>query len=170
MVQVRDAKLDDTEAIVSVTAAGWRETYAGIVPPERLADLPVERWRHEVSVGLRRPDADAFTLVAEDGEQIVGYSYVMAPGRDGDLTAQAAEIVGMYIRPDRWRQGVGTTLMSATFERLRDLGYTEAVLWVFPENRGARRFYKRHGFSPDGSERYHPVADIQAIRLHGTVA
>jgi ribosomal protein S18 acetylase RimI-like enzyme len=169
MLQVRPATLDDTEAIVSVTASGWRERYQEIVPPERLADLPVERWRHEISVGLRRPVDDAFTQVAELGGKFVGYSYVMAPGRDGDLTPTAAEIVGMYVAPAHWREGIGTALLDATVERLRELEYEEAVLWVFKENRAARRFYNRHGFKADGSERFHPLAEAQAIRMHRPV-
>ena len=169
MVQVRAATLEDTDAIVAVTAAGWREGYKAFVPPQRLADLPVDRWRHEVSVGLRRPFDDAFTLVAEEHGQVVGYSYVMAPARDGDLGPHTAEIVGMYVAPSRWRQGVGTMLVNDTFKRLRELGYTDAVLWVFEENRGARTFYKRQGFKPDGSDRFHPVGETQAIRLHRSV-
>lgn len=169
MVQVRAATLDDTEAIVSVTAAGWRERYGGIVPPERLADLPVDRWRHEISVGLRRPVNDAFTEVAELDGEFAGYAYVMAPARDGDLTPTSAEIVGMYVDPGRWRHGVGTALLDVTLARLEEHGYTEVVLWVFKENRAARRFYNRHGFKADGSERFHPVAEAQAIRMQRAV-
>jgi ribosomal protein S18 acetylase RimI-like enzyme len=169
MPQIRAGTLDDTEAIVSVTAAGWRERYRGIVPPERLADLPLERWRHEISVGMRRPVDDAFTRVAELDGAFAGYSYVMAPARDGDLTPTAAEIVGMYVDPARWRQGVGTALLDATIERLEELEYTVVVLWVFKENRAARRFYNRHGFKADGSERFHPLAEAQAIRMQRPV-
>ena len=169
MPRIRRAKLEDTDAMVAVTAAGWRERYRGIVPPERLADLPTERWRHEISVGLRRPEKDAFTQVAVEGGELAGYSYVMAPGRDGDLEATAAEIVGMYVDPARWRQGVGTALLESTIEKLEKLGYTEAVLWVFKDNRPARRFYNRHGFKADGSERFHPLAQAQAIRMQRPV-
>jgi len=165
MLRIRPATLDDTEAIVSVTASAWREAYPGIVRPERLADLPVARWRHEISVGLRRPVNDAFTQVAELEGQFAGYAYVMAPARDGDLTPAAAELVAMYVDPSRWRQGVGSALMGAVIERLDELEYTEVVLWVFRENRAARRFYKRHGFKPDGSERFHPLAEAEAVRL-----
>jgi GNAT superfamily N-acetyltransferase len=169
MPRIRDASLDDTESIVAVTASGWRERYQGIVAADRLADLPLARWRHEISVGLRRPVKDAFTLAAEMRGELTGYSYVMAPARDGDLTPSSAEIVGMYVAPSNWRQGVGSALLEATFKRLEKLEYTDVVLWVFKDNRGARRFYNRHGFKADGSERFHPLAEAQAIRMQRPV-
>ena len=170
MLRVRDATLDDTEAIVSVTASGWQEGYQGIVPPQVLANLPLDRWRHEIDVGLRRPLGDAFTRVAELDGAIAGYAYVVAPAKDGDLQGEVAELVAMYVDPARWRQGVGTALMADVLERLGQGGYTDVVLWVFKENRAARKFYERHGFKRDRSERFHPLAQTQAMRMQMPVA
>jgi hypothetical protein len=84
-IRVRKAIPDDTDAIVGVTAAGWRAAYRDIVPQDKLADLPVARWRHEVHVGLRRPVADAFSYVAEIDGEFAGYCFVAAPSREPDL-------------------------------------------------------------------------------------
>ena len=51
--QVRDATRADTEEIVRLTASGWRVAYSGIVPAERLENLPIAAWRHDISAGLR---------------------------------------------------------------------------------------------------------------------
>jgi GNAT superfamily N-acetyltransferase len=163
-IQVRDGTLDDVEAIVSVTAEGWRRGYHGIVAHEHLATLPVERWRHEVSVGLRRPVDDAFTLVAEIDGRFAGYCYVAAPARDGDLGPDVAELAAIYVDPDRWRQGAGDALMRTVVGRLAGLGYAEAVLWTFKENQAAIAFYVRNGWSSDGAERVHPRAQALAVR------
>ena len=93
-VWVREATPDDTGAIVSVTVAGWRTAYRDIVAPEKLADLPIDRWRHEIGVGLRRPVDDAFTYVAEIDGAFAGYCCVAAPARDSDLAPDVAELVG----------------------------------------------------------------------------
>src|SRR5436190_12781347 len=104
MLRVREATPEDTEAIVSVTADGWRTGYRGIVSPDRLADLPIERWRHEIGVGLRRPSGDAFTVVAEIDGRFAGYCYVAAPWREAAPGDAAAELVALYVDPDHWRQ------------------------------------------------------------------
>jgi ribosomal protein S18 acetylase RimI-like enzyme len=149
--------------------AGWREGYRDIVAPDRLADLPIERWRHEVGVGLRRPVADSFTYVAEVDGEFAGYCYVAAPSREADLGPEAAELVAMYVDPDRWRQGVGDALMRAALERLAGLPYDEAVLWTFKQNDRAIAFYERYDWRRDGAEKIHPRTGEPAIRFRRPV-
>ena len=152
-----------------MTVAGWREGYRDIVAPDKLAELPVERWRHEVGVGLRRPVADAFTYAAEIEGTFAGYCYVAAPSRESDLGPEFAELVAMYVEPDRWRSGAGTALMEAALERLSTLPYRQAVLWTFKENERAIAFYERHGWRPDGAEKIHGRTGERAVRYRRPV-
>jgi ribosomal protein S18 acetylase RimI-like enzyme len=149
--------------------AGWRTGYRDIIAPDRLADLPIERWRHEVGVGLKRPVEDAFTYVGVLHGRFAGYCYVAAPSREADLGPEAAELVAMYVDPDHWRQGVGNALMDAALEHLAGLPYDEAVLWTFKENDRAIGFYERHGWRPDGAEKIHPRTGEPAIRFRRPV-
>jgi len=164
-VRVRDATPDDTDAIVAVTAAGWRTAYRGIVASDRLAELPVSRWRHEVHVGLRRPVEDAFSYVAEIDGGFAGYCFVAAPSREPELGPDVAELVAIYVEPDRWRHGVGAALMRAAMDRLSKLPYDEVFLWTFKENAPAISFYERHGWRADGDEKVHPRSQAVAIRF-----
>jgi GNAT superfamily N-acetyltransferase len=164
-VRVRAATPEDTDAIVAVTAAGWRTAYRDIVAPDRLADLPVTRWRHEVHVGLRRPVEDAFSYVAEIDGEFAGYCFVAAPSREPDLGPNVAELVAIYVEPDRWGQGAGAALMRTAMERLADLPYDEVILWTFKENDPAIRFYERHGWKADGDHKVHPRSQAVAIRF-----
>jgi GNAT superfamily N-acetyltransferase len=152
-----------------VTVAGWRTGYKDIVAPDRLADLPVDRWRHEVAVGLKRPVADAFTYVAEIDGVFAGYCYVAAPSREADLGPEAAELVAMYVDPAHWRQGVGNTLMRAALERLSGLPYNEVILWTFKHNVRAIAFYEKHDWRPDGAEKIHPRSGEPAVRMRRPV-
>ena len=45
---------------------------------------------------------------------------------------------------------MGQTLMSAAMDDLRDLGMSEAALWVLRDNQRARRFYERLGWRRNG--------------------
>jgi GNAT superfamily N-acetyltransferase len=148
-----------------VTAAGWRVAYRDIVNAEKLAELPIERWRHEVGVGLRRPVGDAFTYVAEIDGEFAGYCYVAAPSREADLGREVVELVAMYVDPAHWGKGTGGALMEAALGRLAGLPYKEAVLWTFKENKRAITFYERHGWSPDGAAKVHPRTGEPASRM-----
>jgi GNAT superfamily N-acetyltransferase len=164
-VRVRAATPDDTEAIVAVTVAGWRTAYRGIVAPDKLAELPVARWRHEVHVGLRRPVEDAFSYVAEIDGEFAGYCFVAAPSRERELGPNVAELVAIYVEPDRWGQGAGAALMRAAMDRLSQLPYNEVILWTFTENAPAIAFYERHGWKADGNRKVHPRTQAEAIRF-----
>jgi len=164
-VRVRRATPDDTDAIVAVTAAGWRTAYRGIVALDRLAELPLDRWHHEVHVGLRRPVEDAFSLVAEIDGRFAGYCFVAAPSRERELGPTVAELVAIYVEPERWGQGAGSALLGAAMDRLAELPYDEVFLWTFKENEQAIRFYERHGWRRDGDEKVHPRSQAVAVRL-----
>jgi ribosomal protein S18 acetylase RimI-like enzyme len=164
-VRVRKAGPEDTEAIVAVTAAGWRTAYRDIVALDRLAALPLARWRHEVHVGLRRPVEDAFSYVVEIEGEFAGYCFVAAPSRERELGRNVAELVAIYVEPERWGQGAGSALMRAAMDRLSQLPYEEVFLWTFKENRPAIAFYERHGWRADGDEKVHPRSQAVAIRL-----
>lgn len=147
-----------------MTALGWRTAYAGIVPQETLGQLPVDRWGHEIRVGIRRPLGDAFTYVAELDGEIAGYVYVAVPSRDADLGPEAAELVALYVHPEQWEKGIGDALMRAALDRLAELPYSEVVLWTFKGNDRATSFYEHRGWRADGSERMHPRAQAVSVR------
>ena len=132
--------------------------------PEYLGQLPVDRWAHEIRVGIRRPLGDAFTYVAELDGEFAGYVYVTAPSRDADLGPDAAELVALYVDPERWGRGAGGALMSAALERLAELPYAEVVLWTFKGNDRAISFYERRGWRADGSKRMQPRAQAESVR------
>ena len=64
----------------------------------------------------------------------------------GVLVLNGNWIEQLYVDPDWTNQGLGTALMErAKVER------PEAIdLWTFKSNRGAQRFYERHGFRAVG--------------------
>jgi ribosomal protein S18 acetylase RimI-like enzyme len=152
-----------------VTVAGWRAGYRDIVSPVRLADLPIDRWRHEIGVGLRRPIEDAFTYVAEIDGEFAGYCYVAAPSKEPDLGRDAAELGALYVDPAHWRNGVGDALVRAALDRLAELPYREVVLWTFSENAPAIALYEHHGWRADGAEKIHARSGEPAVRFRRPV-
>jgi len=146
---VRRAVPADARAVEDLRLAGWRAAYAGLLDAGFLARRAVD----DGAVAVREAmlaDPGVVCLVAEDDRGPAGFATAMA-ARDDDLDpAVTTELGGLYLRPDRWRQGLGTRLLAAA---LAERPAPVLVLWVIEENVRARRFYERQGFRPDGGRR-----------------
>lgn len=58
-----------------------------------------------------------------------------------------ALISDLYVLPEYQHKGNGRKLLSHTLRRLRSDGYLNAVLETNEDNKAARRFYEKFGFS-----------------------
>jgi GNAT superfamily N-acetyltransferase len=165
VIRVRDATLDDAEAIVGLTAAGWLAAYRGIVPDAHLKKLPIPAWRHDVRRGLTRPERRSFTKLAELHGRTVGYCYVAAPARGEPDDSARAELVAIYVDPESWRRGVGRELMTAAVEEARRRGFHELTLWSFERNERALSFYAQLGFVREEIRQPHEPTGAPTVRL-----
>ncbi|HEX9482788.1 MAG TPA: GNAT family N-acetyltransferase [Solirubrobacteraceae bacterium] len=148
---IRDAQPGDESAVAEVHVRAWKAAYRGLLPEDFLEELAPEHRIPGYSFGERDARAPR-TLLAFDDEVLLGFA-AFGPCRDEDA-AGAGELFALYIDPARWRAGAGRALLHAARERLRDLGFPEAVLWVLCGNDAAEHFYAADGWSRDGSSRW----------------
>lgn len=73
--------------------------------------------------------------------------------RKGTELDSSAEIVALHSVPESWGCGVGKAIMDKAIEDIFNDCYKKAYLWVFEQNKRARRFYEKHGFAADGTRR-----------------
>lgn len=95
---------------------------------------------------VARPEADG--TQNEEFEEPFGFvMFSMETGRyRQDVTRGIVD--NLYVRPAARNQGVGTELLEAAERTLREAGAEAVSLDAMAENEGARRFYRRHGYSP----------------------
>jgi GNAT superfamily N-acetyltransferase len=155
-IGLRQATRADAAAIGSLHVASWRETYAGILPNEMLADLSVETRTAMWSEILGDPDArrDTAVIVAEDNGRLIGFG---ACGRQRDEALADAgydgEIGAVYIFRSHQKRGAGRSIMAALSRALSGMGHEAASLWVIRENAPARAFYEALGGEIVGEKR-----------------
>ena len=149
-VALRPAKSADADVIARINVAGWRASYRGIVDDHVLDEVSVERRALALQHLLGTPGVGAW--IAESGGEPVAYA-TFGPSRDPDAPAGTGELSALYVDPPRVSRGLGATLIARAEASLRDLGYVRATLWVLAANAGARRFYERLGWAPDGQAR-----------------
>jgi ribosomal protein S18 acetylase RimI-like enzyme len=166
VLTVRAARPEDAGEIVRINVHGWQRAYAGIVPDDVLAGMDIDGRADRFRTRLAEPGAFE-VLVAVEGDATVGY---VAAGpyrigqRDDVLHREVGEVVAIYVDPPSWGTGAGRTLMDAALARLAARGFRSVRLWVLVDNRQARRFYERAGFTADGASARYPIG-----RADGTV-
>jgi ribosomal-protein-alanine N-acetyltransferase len=108
---------------------------------------------------MRRPSASL--LVAEIGEEVVGYSVTWFAADEGELGDIA-------VLPERRGEGIGRRLLRESIEVASARGTRSLFLEVREANEVARRMYATDGFTVVGVRKQYytePVEDAIVMRL-----
>jgi ribosomal protein S18 acetylase RimI-like enzyme len=159
MVVIRPARVDDADAVGEVHVRAWQSAYRGMMPDDYLDGLQAQehatRWREH----LIAPTSEAELFVVDDDDRVVGFASV-GPPFDSDAASDVGQLYAINLDPDVWGRGLGRALLSFATDRLRALGYVEAVLWVVPDNQRARRVYESEGWRDDDLRRNDEVFGV----------
>ncbi len=167
---VRPATPADARAIATVHVRSWQAAYRGLLPQDYLDALDPHRrlaqWEDRllatawpstgtlVLVGVG--DSRTGTPAAEnDPAPVVGFAGLGPTRDDDDDPTTVGELRTLYLDPDVWRRGGGSTLLTAARDQLRRAGFRSASAWVLGTNSGARTFYERHDWRFDGTTKPH---------------
>ncbi|MEU9287003.1 GNAT family N-acetyltransferase [Streptomyces sp. NPDC048275] len=148
--RIREMTLADCDRVAEIRVRGWQTAYQGLLPQPYLDALSVEQDAARQRMLFTHGGA-VVNLVAERAGEVVGWA-CHGPYRDGEVHTEDAELYAVYVHPDRVGDGVGRALLRESVGRCADAGHERMLLWVLRENAGARRFYERAGFGPDGAE------------------
>ena len=147
-IKVRRAELRDAEAIQATMAAP--RAMAGTL---QMPFPTAEMWRKRIAdIG-----ADDYLLVAEVGGKVVGNLGLHAGGR---ARRRHAGAVGMSVRDDWQRRGVGTALMTVAIDIADNwLNYRRLELTVYTDNVAAMALYRKFGFEIEGTHKDYAFRD-----------
>lgn len=142
-VAVRRARGPDAREIARIYVESWRDTYAGVLPTERLVSMsqPLQArvWAHQI----RRSGVGSPILVAES--PISGMIGFISGGKARqEWTPPAGEIYTLYVDPVARELGVGRILLTSMLSALAAAGHDRIVVWVLADN-PARFFYEAMG-------------------------
>jgi ribosomal protein S18 acetylase RimI-like enzyme len=140
-VVVRQARLEDAQAIGRIEIETWRSTYAGILPDRTLLGMSERRQTSSWMSFLRHRPQDVW--VAQNAKsELLAFGNCGAQ-RDGAVSF-AGEVYTLYVLPDAQGQGLGRRVLLALFGRLVESGHASGLVWVVRAN-PARFFYERLG-------------------------
>ena len=98
-------------------------------------------------LGTQLGEQDVIILVAEQGGEIVGYTYAGIEGYDYmSLRGPAGALYDIVVDPARRQHGVGRALLDATLAELAARGAPRVVLSTAEQNVAAQALFARAGF------------------------
>jgi GNAT superfamily N-acetyltransferase len=143
--RIRQAGYPDLEAAAQTKAESWAESLHDLVgeealrrqrDPARIASTAAA-WGDVLEAG-----GSIWVVVGDHGE-IVGVAHA-GVARDADPPTPL-ELVAIYLRAVAQGSGVADAVLTMA------VGDAPAYLWVLSGNVRAHAFYRRHGFTPDGT-------------------
>jgi ribosomal protein S18 acetylase RimI-like enzyme len=153
-MQIRDAEPGDADRITAVARASWHAAYDEVLGTETV-DTVVDEWYDPDSLEtqIRQTESSdaAFLLGVDDGELLGFTSGGPARESETDPDAPDAFLSRLYVHPDSWGEGLGSTLTGRLARHLRDAGYERVWLEVFEANARAYEFYEALGFEQVGA-------------------
>jgi GNAT superfamily N-acetyltransferase len=162
-MQIRRAQPADAPALARIHVEGWQAAYRGLVPDDYLDELSYEHREARFQESLAASTEETYLLEAQG--QILGLVTV-GTGHDSELDgARIGQIRRLYVAPEHWRKGVGTSLLLWAEHLLRSRGFERATLWVLAGSDQVRRFYKARGYRPAVESKLMSLATpLEAVR------
>jgi ribosomal protein S18 acetylase RimI-like enzyme len=151
-MKIREATQDDRARLREL----YEEFFHELPPPP---DMPVDI-EHELT------ELDGYLerqmiLVAEDGDEIVGFALARHDEHPG-----FGELSDLYVSPGSRRQGAARRLIREVAERLRAQGTKVVMVHVGVDNANARATYERLGFRTNQLLLYAPVEQLLERASH----
>src|SRR5947207_7875108 len=111
---------------------------------------PVERTQSQWYLRLREADRWTRVAVGRDGDLVALASWRAARerGEEGPQIPGVSYVSHLYVRPERWGNGIASGLLERAESAMRESGCRQAILWT-PTGAPARGFYERFGWHLD---------------------
>ncbi len=133
------ADADDVVDLWVTLAHGQRAYDSHIVPESNRSAVRESVLRHIV--------ADELLVAREDGD-LAGFVMFTVESGQYDQDVRRGVVQNLYVAPDHRNRGIGTELLTAAEAALDEHGVDRIALDVMASNDDARRFYRRHGYTP----------------------
>lgn len=160
-VTIRPATVADAPGLAHVHVTSWRETYAGLMPPDFLDRMTSDDMRAQREARWRRTIGNAVEHVwvgVQEG-RVVAFA---SAGPPRDHPGHDAELTTLYCLQTAQGHGTGRALLGAVAQAVADSGAWTLALWVLDVN-PTRQWYARQGAREAGSKTDGPLTEIRMV-------
>lgn len=178
LARVRPAVVSDAAEIARIQRETWRSAYTELLGEAAVAELDTVELEKTWAETIEYPGTRVF--LAAEGEFTVGFCVAgRAPAgevaaADGSLPDDAsvtALIASLLVEPRWGRRGHAGRLLATAAAWLREDGAKRGISWVAQTDHSSLGFFRRAGWSPDGTVRILDTGstNVREVRLTGTL-
>lgn len=164
---LRQATLQDAEAIAKLGASVFSATFGHSVTPEQLQTYLDESYSVEATEkDITDPQKEMTVAVAADGT-IVGFALSNRASSEPcvDHLDSKIELQRLYVSAAYHGMGIGKRLANEVQDAARKHGFKHMWLGVWEENHKAEHVYMKLGFKVVGTHDFDIGGDIQTDRI-----
>jgi ribosomal protein S18 acetylase RimI-like enzyme len=145
-MEVRQATVDDFEALRRTAGASMHETYGSFLEPTRI-DTALEEWYGADTLAAQIESEDAFLLIAVEDDDVAGFVQTELVSNE----TVEGRILWLHVHPEARGTGLGSRLLVRAKEELLDRGAERISGVVLEGNELGTAFYEGHGFTRAGT-------------------
>lgn len=143
MIIIRKVVKKDIPTVKQLLLETWIDTYRLILPEYVISKL-TSVWHDPKRLEAEANNENIIFQVAVDNGEIIGL--ITITKSDGDT----ADLLRLYVHPDRQRRGIGKILLEQSLAELRQ--YKKLRVEVEEDNEKGKGFYNKHGFKEVGKK------------------
>lgn len=147
---IRGANADDANLIAVLGSATFYEAYFEQDIPSALANYILDSFSPaQIRQEMEEPGSEFLILFLD--EKAVGYAKLRQdPPAPGVSSRNSIELQRFYLVERVWGTGLAEKLLENVLGRAGERGFDTLWLGVWTENKRARKFYEKHGFTDTG--------------------
>jgi ribosomal protein S18 acetylase RimI-like enzyme len=151
MVVVEPGGTPDVDAVADLwveLADGQRDFGSNLLAAENRDRVREAITRSAVAGELLVAHAEGDEMERADPGDIVGFLTFAVESGTYEQDVTRGVVQNIYVVPDARSAGIGSDLLAEAERRMAGAGADVVSLEVMADNDAARRFYRRHGYSP----------------------
>lgn len=142
---IRKVNSGDAAILTYIQTESWKEAFKNIISSDLLARCTeTDRVKKMYDKLLEHKTGNGYILEVHGEPHCIAW---WDATREHSMTGYA-ELICIHSLPNNWRNGYGNKMLDRILDDIQKSGYQKVMLWVFTENRRARKFYERKGFVP----------------------
>lgn len=146
--EVIRATVGHSKVMGYVHSCSWQKAYRDIIPESIINSFTPERRAQVFEQAIKTQPEEYYLFQVDNVPAGIALLY---KSHEEIATDDEGEVYAIYFHPDFWGTPATQSGLQFCTNRLKELGYKQAHIWVLAENKRARKFYEKNGFIFDGT-------------------
>ncbi|WP_194190740.1 GNAT family N-acetyltransferase [Clostridium chrysemydis] len=161
-VNLRKVKIGDEKTLAFIQTESWKYAFKDIISKEDLEECTnIDKAIEMYKSLLEKEIGNGYILFVDDKAHLMAY---FDEARDTEAEG-FAELICIHSLRENLGKGYGKVMMNHILAEAKNQGYSKIYLWVFEENKRARRFYESFDFKEtDNKKEFLTATEVMYLK------